>query len=165
MFQHLEDYVEVNCFVGDDGEIYAHQSHGGIRPIGYKEWTWARFYFYVDPRSGLLCAEEKRTPQAVCDAARRKKLNTIARIPISLHQSYVRINGIWYIGDYVPCEDKAPPYELRLAPQLPRDEKARLDERGIAYWNGKVWMELVSKRKCTQQELQAAGMQNVPRKK
>ena len=161
VFEHLEQYVEVNCFVGDNGKIYARQNSYGIRLIG----SDASINYYVDPRNGLLRKEKFRVSPAIIAYRDRKDRNTIERKPISLHQSYVRINGIWYIGDYVPCEDKAPPYELRLAPQLPRDQKARLDDLGIAYWNGKVWMELVSKRKCTQQELQAAGMQNVPRKK
>ncbi len=184
VFQHLEGYVEVNCFVGDDGEIYARQRDGGVRRIGEHTLTVAfvdgagvqrwgvqvdenHHYghdLYVDPRTGLLCVEKKRSSQAVREARRRQARSTMERKPISFEQSYLRLNGIWYIADYVCVEGKAPttPQEEM---ELPLWKKLARKELGVRYWDGKRWMELVSKRKCSQQELQAAGLQNVPLKK
>ncbi len=149
VFEHLEDFVETKCFVGEDGGIYVHQRYGGVRRIG--EYRW-RASFYVDPRTGLLRVEEKRTSPATQEARRRNVRRTIERKQISVNQSYLRINGIWYLADY--AEDNWTKKEAHPD----RDPDFR-------YWDGKRWMELVSKRKCSQQELQAAGLRNVPLKK
>ena len=184
VFQHLEDYVEVNCFVGDEGEIYARQRNGGVRRIGEHTQQVAfvdvsgvqRFGvrlidnyryghdFYVDPRTGLLRLEKKRISQATRAAQRRQVRNTIERKPISFDQSYLRLNGIWYIADYLPTEGKAPT-TLEMELKLSCEQRLALKEFGVRYWNGKHWMMMISKRKCSQQELQAAGLQNVPLKK
>lgn len=151
VFQHLEDFVEVHCFIGDDGEIYACTEYQGVRAIGIQRWRRRRFF--VHPFTGLLCREEKRAPRSEREARRRYVRRTIERKPISVNQSYLRLNGTWYIGDYVATDDKPP---------VP--EKIEIDE-GLRYWDGKRWMQLVSKRKCTQQELNRAGLKNLSPKK
>lgn len=148
VFEHLEDFVEVNCFVGEDGELYASSHYGKVRAIG--EYRW-RASFYVDPRTKLLCLEKKRANKTLREARRRKVRNTIERKPISVNQSYLRINGIWYIADY--AEDNWTKKEAR-----PDHDPA------FRYHDGKRWMQMVSKRKCSAQELQAAGLRNVPLK-
>lgn len=151
VFEHLEDFIETNCFTGDDGEIYAITPYRGIRAIG--DLKWRRDAFYVHPRTGLLLREQQRTPQHEREARRRKVRKTIERRPLSINQSYVRFNGTWYIGDYVETEGKAPSLE-----NLKQGEPFR-------YWDGKRWMQLVSKRKCTQKELNEAGLKNLSPKK
>lgn len=149
VFQHLERYIEVNCFVGKDGEIYARQNWGGIRMIGTGRW---RNDFYVDPRTGLLQVEKARLSTADRAAERRRNRKTIEWQPISINQRYLRLNGIWYIADYAADDETK--------------QEAQPDcDAAFRYHDGKRWMELVSKRKCSQQELQAAGLHNVPRKK
>ena len=177
VFQHLEDFVEVDCFVGDDGVLYAGSQYDieSIVRIGEKSPIITRHRaigeyrgspsFYVDPRSGLLCLEKKRTSQTTRERLRRNARSTMERKPISFEQSYLRLNGIWYIADYVCVEGKAPttPQEEM---ELPLWKKLARKELGVRYWIGKGrWMEMVSKRKGTPAELRAAGLQNVSLKK
>ena len=148
MFQHLEDYVHVNCFVGEDGLIYVCDDWWGVRPLGWK--TWRNKIYYVHPDSKLLCLfdhTDKRTARRKQEERKHQQRKRVERVLISVNQSYVRINGVWYVGDYVSDETEA-----RYDPKA--------EELGLRYWDGKRWMQLVSKRKCSQQELQKAGLKN-----
>ncbi len=148
VFEHLEDYVEVNCFIGENGLIYACRDRYGEKPLGSERW-WRENY-YVHPVSKLLCyfdGTDKRLKRWKLEQEKRQQRKTVERIQISVNQSYVRINGVWYIGDYVPNED-VEQYDVKAA------------MLGLGYWDGKRWMQLVSKRKCSQRELQKAGLKN-----
>lgn len=149
VFEHLEDFVSVNCFYDDDGELWIDRYSGRVEPIS--KATWYRQKYYVDPITKLLCRldkNDKAVARRKYEARKQNARRRIERVQISFDQSYVRINGIWYIGDYVK-DDRARP----LADALKCDE-------GIRYFDGKRWMQLVSKRKCSQQELQRAGLSN-----
>ncbi|HMV86580.1 MAG TPA: hypothetical protein PLD20_01235 [Blastocatellia bacterium] len=143
VFQHLEDYIETKCFVGEDGEIYACEDRGGIQPVNDSHRWRARFY--VHPKTGLLCKRKTGVSLAEREEKKRQQRKTAERRPISVNQSYIRINGVWYIGDYVPDEANQ-----RF------DQKA--EDLKLRYWDGKRWMQLVSKRKCTQKEVQKGGL-------
>jgi len=161
VFEHLEDYVETNCFFGEDGEIYACTERDGIQRVHERSRRW--MMFYVHPRSGLLCRREKRPSESDREEQKRTARKEIKRIPISVNQSYIRINGVWYIGDYVPDEDEAPYDPSADRPGHVsnfRKLKLKAEELGLRYWDGKRWMQLVGKRKCSQQELQKAGLKN-----
>jgi hypothetical protein len=149
VFQHLEDYVSVNCFYDGGGELWIDGYYGRPEPVS--EMRWHRLVYYVDPRTRLLCRFDPQD-KAVCrrkhEARKRIARRTIERVPISFNQSYVRVNGLWFIGDYV--REDAPKAE----------ECGPLVERGLGYFEGGCWMRLVSKRKCSQQELQRAGLSN-----
>lgn len=149
VFQHLEGYVAVNCFYAEDGELWIDYLSGRAKPVS--EVGYFKAQFYVDPRTRLLCQldpNDKKIARRKYEARQRKARRTLERIQISFNQSYLRINGEWFIGDYVP-ED---------APKAA--ECAPLIERGLGYFAGARWMRLVSKRKCSQQELQRAGLKN-----
>lgn len=160
VFQHLEDYIETNCFIGEDGEVYACTEMRGIERLNEqreKRFQW-RAQFYVHPKSRVLCKRKDQQSAAEVERAKQLQRKKIERIGISFNQSYVRINGIWYIGDYLADESK-PPYDLTNPP--PYDwQRKELEEFGTRYWDGKRWMQLVGKRKCSQQELQKAGLKN-----
>jgi hypothetical protein len=147
IFQHAEDYVSVNCFYDEDGELWVERWFGRIEPIS--QAYRLRDRYYVDPHTRLLCLFDPND-KAVCrrkyEARKRQARRTLERIQINYNQSYVRINGEWFIGDYVQ-ED---------APKAAECEP--LIERGLGYFAGARWMRLVSKRKCSQQELQRAGL-------
>lgn len=53
IFDHVDDMVEKNCFIGDDGSVYAIR-WGGERPVTG---------IYVHPRTGLLCEVSPRKRQ------------------------------------------------------------------------------------------------------
>ncbi len=153
VFEHLEDFVEVDCFIGENGLIYACRDRGGDIPLGAERW-WRENY-YVHPVSKLLCyfdGNDKRLKRWKLEQEKRQQRKTAQRIQISVNQSYVRINGVWYMGDYAADE-----INQRF------DQKA--EELKLRYWDGKRWMQLVSKRKCNQQELQKAGLKNANKAK
>lgn len=168
VFEHLEDYVEVNCFIGENGLIYACRDRGGEMPLGVRRW-WRENY-YVHPVSKLLCyfdGTNKRLKRWKLEQEKRQQRKTIERKPISVNQSYVRINGVWYIGDYAADENPPRNKSAQQSKLLLDYEKAqeKLAEQGLSYWDGKRWMQLVSKRKCSQQELQKAGLKNANKAK
>lgn len=148
VFQHLEDFVELNCFTGENGLIYVCDDRRGVRPLS--EQRWRRKIYYVHPQSKLLSefdGKDKRTARWKHEEQKRQQRKTVERIQISVNQSYLRIHGIWFIGDYVPDENR-----VRYDPGA--------EKLGLLYWDGKRWMQLVSKRKCSQQELQAANLRS-----
>lgn len=162
VFEHLEDFVDVKCFFGDNGLLYACGRYGEERLIESNRW---RGSFYVHPVSKLLCyfdGTDKQLKRWKLEQEKRQQRKTVERKPINFNQSYVRLNGVWYIGDYVPDEGK-PPYELFNLPS--QQKQHELAELGTRYWDGKRWMQLVSKRKCSQQELQNAGLKNANKAK
>lgn len=147
VFQHLEDYVSTNCFYDEAGELWIDYYWG--RPEAVSQLRWYRTVFYVDPRTRLLCRvdpQDKGTCRRKHEARKQQQRRTLERKPISFDQSYVRLNGEWFIGDYVQ-EDAPKEFEPLVA-------------RGLGYFEGHRWMRLVSKRKLNQQELQRAGLHN-----
>lgn len=149
VFQHLESYVSMNCFYDEAGELWIDYYWGRPEPVSqlYRH----KHLYYVDPRTRLLCRFDPQD-KGVCrrkhEARKHQQRRTIERQPINHDQSYVRINGEWFMGDYV--EDD------RIKP-LPDGQKC---EEGLRYFDGKRWMQLVSKRKLNQQELQRTGLHN-----
>lgn len=145
--QHIFDHVkwEVDLHVEVDEHGVAYYPEGRARRYGPINGL------FVHPRTGLLCWQDARHCKRNEPEAARKLRRSVERIPISHNQSYVRINGVWYIGDYVA-------YDISQ-PDIPQVEIP-----GLRYHDGKRWMQLVSKRKCTQQELQKNGLRNVKAK-
>ncbi|MFN7944348.1 MAG: hypothetical protein U0Z53_03275 [Blastocatellia bacterium] len=147
VFQHLEAYVSVNCFYDDAGELWVDRYSGQPEPAS--QLRWHRLVYYVDPRTRLLCRfdpQNKAVRRHQQQARKREERRNIERIPISFDQSYVRINGEWYIGDYVTDDLRKPPADGRKC------------DDGLRYFDGKRWMQLISRRKCSQQERQRAGL-------
>lgn len=168
VFQHLENYVEVNCFIGENGLLYACHDRYGEEPLGSKRWR-AKIH-YVHPVSKLLCwfdGEDKRLKRWKLEQQKRQQRKTVERKQISVTQSYVRINGVWYVGDYAADENPPRNKSDQQSKLLLDYEKAQteLAEQGLSYWDGKRWMQLVSKRKCSQQELQKSGLNNANKAK
>lgn len=168
VFEHLDDYVSVNCFFDDNGLLYVCRRYGGEILVAAKYWY--RTTYYVHPVSKLLCyfdGSDKRLKRWKLEQEKRQQRKTVERKPISVNQSYVRINGVWYIGDY--AADENPPrnnsaQQSKLLLDYEESQK-ELAEHGLSYWDGKRWMQLVSKRKCSQQELQKAGLKNANKAK
>jgi hypothetical protein len=153
IFEHVEREVELHVEIDEDGVVF-HQSWSGrylVRGL------------YVHPRTGLLCWQEAKYGKYVSRGTQlRQQRQTCERQQISYDQSYVRINGVWYVGDYV-AEDNAQAPEsppARDAYDTPEKLRERVEDFGTRYWNGKRWMQLIGKRKCSPQELQKAGLRN-----
>lgn len=150
VFQHLELYVSTNCFYDEDGELWIDYYCGQPKPVS--ELHSNKMAFYVDPRSRLLCQvdlQDKGMSRRKHEARKRQQRCTLERKPINPEQSYLRINGEWFLGDYV-LED------------APKDGVWQsLIELGLGYFDErKRWMRLVSKRKLNQQERQRVGLHN-----
>jgi hypothetical protein len=90
IFQHLKHMVEINCYFGEDGRIYAcdwgqeHEVRG----------------FYVHPRSRLLCetrrpSKRERNRELVAD------LDSVTRLYLDNNLGYQKHEGIWYRVKFV----------------------------------------------------------------
>jgi len=137
VFEHIEGEVEKNCFIGKDGKVYTSYSHTGVIPV---------YGLYVHPRTGLLRWKEGNYWKERLKAEKKRK--QITRIRIDETHSYIKLNGIWYIGEFVRWEQKifnGKPVEPPFG--------------SYSDW-GRWWMALVSKKQCSKAELKAAGLSN-----
>ena len=143
LFEHIVGYVETDCFIGDDGNIYAYTS-SGVYEVSAEDSTW----FYVHPNTGLLCQTDKRawrqTQKAAKKAAQTAWLNW--RVPIRGKLHYVKLNGLWYIANLEHyCVGQRPPAE---------EAEMTLLQDGWYTWR------VLNKRQCGKKELKAAGLKN-----
>ena len=86
IFDHLEQMVETDCWIGPDRTVYE-------RPRG-----WRVNGFYVHPRSGLLCF----VPSPSARARKKERLlrQYIDEIRLDHSQSYRLLDGQWYLVEY-----------------------------------------------------------------
>ena len=86
IFDHLEQMVETDCWIGPDRTVYE-------RPRG-----WSVNGFYVHPRSGLLCF----VPSPSARARKKERLlrQYIDEIRLDHSQSYKLLDGQWYLVEY-----------------------------------------------------------------
>ena len=140
IFEHVEREVALHCYVGTDGRIYPSRSwYRDIYPVEG---------LYVHPRTGLLCWKEARYYK---DKKRREAaVREILRIEISDARCYLKLKGLWYIGEYVAGEK---PENL-----LHGDEA----EDGTCYYSRGRWLLLKKKKQCNGEELRKAGLSNDP---
>jgi len=135
IFEHVQSEVSLHCYEGEDGVVYEQPWWGEPRPVRG---------LYVHPRTGLLCWKD---PKGRGKGRRAKSAKQeITRVPINQTQSYLKLNGIWYIAD---LEDNY------LREKLPAEDAAReVYEEGYCQWL------ILRKKQCSRKELKAVGLSN-----
>jgi hypothetical protein len=85
IFQHLDDFVERNCYLGADRKPYTTR-YGNPWPVSS---------FYVHPRTGLLC---EAPPGMGARKRRRAKLlsEDVTLLHLGNNRAYRKHDGIWY---------------------------------------------------------------------
>ena len=129
IFDHLETMVETNCWIGVDRNVY---SYG---------WRYRVNGFYVHPKSGLLCFQQRQS------ARQREKerllRQTIDEVKLGRCHSYRLIDDLWYwvAYEYVDVERGAM-----------RSCWDAVDRRDVKLTPGN-WRIAVTKRQCNHEEV------------
>ena len=83
IFDHVDDMVQTNCFIGEDGRVWAN-SWGSEQPVNG---------MYVHPRTGLLC----ETPNVSKRQRQRKReKGETSFLYLTDTFGYRKFEGIWY---------------------------------------------------------------------
>jgi len=92
IFQHVEQMVERECYVGDDGKVRYSRYRGYI--FGGDNDQQVRGY-YVHPRTGLLCEGRRQSRRE-----RKRELmlaqGEVTRLYLDKDVGYQKHEGIWY---------------------------------------------------------------------
>jgi len=135
IFEHVQSEVSLRCYVGEDGVVYEQPGWGKPRPVRG---------LYVHPRTGLLRWKDPK------DRGKKRRSGPtkqeVTRIPINQTQSYLKLDGIWYLADLDSTESM---------PKVEGGKQAVYSEGHCQWW-------IVRKRQCSRKELRAAGLSNTP---
>ena len=92
IFQHVEQMVERDCYVGEDGKVrYSRYRNHILGGGGSREVCG----FYVHPRTGLLCLAPRESRRE----RKRKLLSSpeeVTRLYVDNSFGYQKHEGIWY---------------------------------------------------------------------
>ncbi|MEK7831841.1 MAG: hypothetical protein AAB401_12185 [Acidobacteriota bacterium] len=147
LFEHFDGCVETDCFIGNDGKIYAYTS-SGIYEVNAESSIW----FYAHPESGLLCSVDDRPRSQAYNAKKKAEKNARANwcVEISGKRHYVKLNGLWYIADIERYSKGS------FSPE--QETEMTLVTEGHPVF-GNTW-RVFNKRQCGKKELKAAGLSN-----
>lgn len=136
VFQHLRDYVDTNCWIGEKtGKVYTDGARGTTQPDE----------FYVHPWTGLLC-EVPRTKRRWWYHDRPKE--PVTEIHLEPGKSYKQIEGIWYYTEWT----KVKLYRYRET-HWPRKDQYR-------YWESYEDQVFQKKRQLNKKELKSLKLKN-----
>lgn len=136
IFTHVNDFVEKNCYFSEDGKPH-HLSWGKESPV-----RW----FYVHPRTGLLCEAPRTRP----GARKRKRIAALAEettfLRLDDETGYRKHEGVWYrvklrrisVRSWRP-QDAVPAYDIFL-------------KKEVAFGFGEHWAA-TEKKQCNRGEL------------
>lgn len=93
--QHIEDFIELKTYVGEDDEIWCTPRWGAAYRV---EETYAFRQLYVDPRDGVIRrgkAPSWKQDQKARAAERRREKHAKERV-ISKELRFEKIDGVWF---------------------------------------------------------------------
>ena len=154
IFEHVQQAVELHCYIGEDGKIYD-------QPC----WKTPCLVqgLYVHPRTRLLCWKGRES----CPKEQRAQIaaQPVTCIPITDNQYHIQLKGIWYAATLEHSSRNRE--ELQAAgcakPELFECFAYNPTSKLTRYWRGmadirRYW--ILSKRQLSAKELKAAKLSN-----
>lgn len=133
VLSHVEDFIEINTFIGDDGKIYSKGHHGHISPVD-GPGHWGRYSsLYVDPTTKLICRVDPK-PRRIYDGP-AKHAETF-RVFLKDRVAFIKEDGTWFKLSLVPVPDPLPMTTVPGFPMVDLDVSGKI---GQPWKNERKW--------------------------